>query len=350
MLVRPLPGASYHTLETILHSFADVNPDAVGRLNSAYGHSEKQGFTSASEENTRLPAPNLPTTTRRRGGPPVLLTLILLFSMAFVASAFWEYTPSPFPLSHLPDRHALMADHLTSAFLSRPYRTLLNENYDGALKLLEQRLKCAREGCPQANLRDYLFRTYPLTDLSLNRTDVTPSAVVLHWQGTDRGLNPVLVTNSDAILDASTPTGHTQASLDGSSSCGEEEIEYMEELADIHSAVGMLTAIDALLRSGYRPSRTLVFSLILGEASCDASNVSEHLYATYGELDFGTELDTPLFICKNGRFEALGRFIGMISRVMVVSHPPSATARQTEAKSSNEGEHRTARCGRILIH
>lgn len=34
---------------------------------------------------------------------------------------------------------------------------------------------------------------------SLNRTDVAKSAVVLHWQGTNSSLKPVLISNSDGV-------------------------------------------------------------------------------------------------------------------------------------------------------
>ncbi len=69
-------------------------------------------------------------------------------------------------------------------------------------------------------MRSFLLRTFPLLcvrsrtfthglaelsarlhfrDLSLNRTDVAESAVVLHWQGTDSSLQPVLISNSDGV-------------------------------------------------------------------------------------------------------------------------------------------------------
>lgn len=73
-------------------------------------------------------------------------------------------------------------------------------------------------------MRDYLHRTFPLLyvrdctlpftrgfatrtkrpvfhfrDPSVNRTNVAESAVVLHWQGTDSSLKPVLITNNDGM-------------------------------------------------------------------------------------------------------------------------------------------------------
>jgi len=333
MPVRPLPGASYHTLEAILHSFANVDPEAVGSLN-AYDPSEKQGYLS--EECTPLLSQPPSTPPRHRREQPILLFLILFFCLAFVASAFWGYSPHHFSLSYVPDRHAPLADYLASALQAQPYRTLVNENYDTALKIFDEKLQCSRGGCHEANLRDHLVRTFPLVDLSLNRTDITESALVLHWPGTDSGLKPVLITNSDALLHVRAPRGHARVSASGSSSpCSGEETEGMEVFADVQSAVGMLTAIDALLRSGHQPSRTLVLTLMLGNAA-DAPKVSEYLYTTYGDFGLGTESELPVLTCKGGRSGAPFTFI--------VSLPPTSAAEpHVQARPLDDAEPRMFR-------
>jgi hypothetical protein len=74
------------------------------------------------------------------------------------------------------------------------------------------------------------------------------------------------------------PQNYTQ-----DSSCGDNDTEHKWELADVQSGVGMLwvapflcscilfptsgfrIAVNSLLQSGYRPSRTLVLTLMLGE-------------------------------------------------------------------------------------
>lgn len=90
-------------------------------------------------------------------------------------------------------------------------------------------------------------------DPSLNRTDVADSAVVLHWQGTDSSLKPVLITNSDgmsgvsvqpsscivdsaiAVLDVKAPQTLAQ-----DLSCGDDNVEHKVESADVQSGVGMM--------------------------------------------------------------------------------------------------------------
>jgi hypothetical protein len=82
---------------------------------------------------------------------------------------------------------------------------------------------------------------------------VAESAVVLHWQGTDSSLKPVLITNSDgmsgvsvqllgcmvdlaiAVLDVKAPQMHAQHL-----SCGDDNVEHKVEMADVQSGVGMM--------------------------------------------------------------------------------------------------------------
>ena len=79
------------------------------------------------------------------------------------------------------------------------------------------------------------------------------SAVVIHWQGTDSKLKPVLVTNSDgmsgvsvqllsciinsviAVLDVKAPRRHAQ-----DVSCGDDDVEHMMDVADVQSSIGMM--------------------------------------------------------------------------------------------------------------
>jgi hypothetical protein len=84
---------------------------------------------------------------------------------------------------------------------------------------------------------------------------VAESAVVLHWQGTDSSLKPVLVTNSDgmsrvavqllgsivdlttAVLDVKAPQTQNHAQ---DLSCGDDNVEHKVEIADVQSGVGMM--------------------------------------------------------------------------------------------------------------
>ncbi|KAF8466067.1 hypothetical protein DFH94DRAFT_781616 [Russula ochroleuca] len=361
MPVRPLPGASYHTLETVLHSFANVDLEAVGSFN-APEPSEKQSHPS--NESTPLLDQTPDSRERNRRALPLLLVILVFFCLAFTASAFLGYSAHRLLMPDVPDRHASIAEHLSSALQAPSYRMLVNENYDGALVTMDQKSNCLRDGCHEVNVRDSLFRTFPIlcvpsctftrgithgTKLSagfhsrnpsLNRTDIAGSAVVLHWQGTDSSLKPVLISNSDAVLDVRAPQIHAQ-----DSSCGDVNIENEAELADVQSGVGMMIAVDALLRSRHQPSRTLILSLMLGEAS-DAPKVSEYLHATYGDLGLGMEFEPQASECRNQRFRASRVFrtlIGKVPGAVFTLRPMSSVSRHAQAKPFDEDEARVFR-------
>src|SRR6266852_1454156 len=130
MSSRPLPGASYHTLETILHSFANADLEAVGSLDTLESPSEKN--SPSSDESTPL----LKSRVRNHRGWPLLLELLVFFCLAFTASAFLGYSASRWLMPDVPDRHASIADHLSSVFQAQSQKTLVNEYYNGALVTL----------------------------------------------------------------------------------------------------------------------------------------------------------------------------------------------------------------------
>jgi hypothetical protein len=132
MSSRPLPGASYHTLETILHSFANVDLEAVGSLESLESPSEKMPLSSSDESTPLLESSRV----RIRHGLPMLLALLLFFCLAFTASALLGYSASRWLMPDVPDRHVSMADHLSSSFQAQSHRTLVNEYYNGALEMM----------------------------------------------------------------------------------------------------------------------------------------------------------------------------------------------------------------------
>jgi hypothetical protein len=133
MSSRPLPGASYHTLETILHSFANVDLEAVGSLETLESPSEKRPLSSSSDESTPLLENSR---ARNRHGLPMLLALLLFFCLAFTASALLGYSASRWLMPDVPDRHVSIADHLSSAFQAQSQKTLVNEYYNGALEMM----------------------------------------------------------------------------------------------------------------------------------------------------------------------------------------------------------------------
>jgi hypothetical protein len=133
MSVRPLPGASYHTaLDAVLHSFANVDPEAVGSL-TAYGPSEKMSYCP---EECRPLLDDASSTRRRRRGLPVLLALLVLSCLAFVASAFWGYSPLRLLSPNVPERHVPLVDRISTMLHSDLHRMLVNQDFRSAVQTM----------------------------------------------------------------------------------------------------------------------------------------------------------------------------------------------------------------------
>ena len=199
MSVRPLPGASYHTFDTFFHSFdhSDLEAAIVHRTSSCRP-SEKKNFDGFDEPEHHVDQPALAPHPHSRGrhyrGPPVLLSVIVLCCLAFVASAFWSYSSSLPPLPDVPDRHAPLANYLSSAFRTQSsFRKLVDEHYDGALEMtcvagsswpwpwrwliiaweriryIKNSFECAHGGCGEdLDLRHYLLQAFPLECVTIN--------------------------------------------------------------------------------------------------------------------------------------------------------------------------------------
>ena len=110
MATRPLPEASHHTADLTFHSSPDVDPEAV----DSYGLSEKEPpNTIQTSQGTAHPR-------RRR---PIISIILLLFCLAFVASA---YTGNTFhdrfftDVVCVPERHAPLADYISATFRTEP--------------------------------------------------------------------------------------------------------------------------------------------------------------------------------------------------------------------------------------
>lgn len=305
MSVRPLPGASYHTFD----AFPYTDLEALDHFDTPPGYDispsdEKDGFDHTFHRECRCQQQHHSSSRRqsRYRGPPVLLSIIVLCCLAFVASAFWQYSSNALP--HVPRRHASLADRLSSAFRTESQRAMINKHYDSALQMIHRKLECSSVGCDDGHpidVRGSLLQTFTLENPSVKQVLVGESALVLHWQGTNSGLKPVLVGNNHAVLDVTMTGGIPPSDL--SLLCGDEP-EHFEELMDVQSGVGLLIAVDALLRSGYQPSRTLVLSLTLGDAS-DAPKVSQYLHDTYDESGLVMEFELHPPVCRDERFKLL---------------------------------------------
>ncbi|KAH9053139.1 hypothetical protein EDB87DRAFT_1653686 [Lactarius vividus] len=289
MAARPLPGATYHTADFAFHSSPDADLEAV----DSYDPSEKEPSTL--ENRIHLPIQTSHDKARPRRGPPVLLILLLLCCLAFVVSAFTgDASDDPLldlDLSCVPERHVPLAQQILAECRNASYAEWVYVIQERALDILKQKHNTSRIGCHAADVREYMRRSYPVVESSLDWTNVSQAAIVLRWQGADPNLKPRIVTNDPEVFGPEhEPTRAFQC-----------EDDAIEDEADVQSAVGLLTTVEALVQSGYQPSRTLVLSMMLGEAA-DAQKLSQYLHATYGKhgVDMGRKPPPPPS-CRSGR-------------------------------------------------
>ena len=139
MSLRPLAGASYHTIDTVpLFTYPDVDLEATGS-SDAYKH---HIYTYKGRHSPLNQTPASRTSHRR--GPPVLLVLLLLCCLAFVATALTGYpTNRVLHLPDVPEGHARLANNISAVLQVQPYRSMVEANYEGALEILYVYHRCA---------------------------------------------------------------------------------------------------------------------------------------------------------------------------------------------------------------
>jgi hypothetical protein len=129
-----------------------------------------------------------------------MLILLLLCCFAFVASAFTGSASDDQFFVCVPDRHAPLADKISAAFRPEPAAESVYVVQERALDILKQKHNStSRVGCHATNVRDYMRQTFSVVESSLHWTNVSQSAVVVHWQGTDRKLKPVAISNNPGL-------------------------------------------------------------------------------------------------------------------------------------------------------
>ncbi|KAH8993742.1 hypothetical protein EDB92DRAFT_1944442 [Lactarius akahatsu] len=335
MAARPLPGATYHTVDFAFHSSPDADPEAV----DSYGPSEKEPSTL--ESRIHLPIQTSHDKARTRRGPPVLLILLLLCCLAFVVSAF---TGSAFDddddddllLSCVPERLAPLAQQISAEFQTAPHAERVYVTQERALDILKQKHNTSRVGCHATNVRDYMRRSYPVVESSLDWTNVSQSAIVLRWQGADPKLKPRVFTNDPEVLGPEQEPARAFQCED----------KAIEDEADVQSAVGLLTAVERLVQSGYQPSRTHILSVMLGEAA-DVQKLSQYLHATYGKhgVDMGRKPPPPPW-CRSGRLpKMLDALLAFYDRLYWRVSALFAGKPVLHCLPADYGEHQDTACG-----
>ncbi|KAI0343219.1 carboxypeptidase S [Trametopsis cervina] len=135
---------------------------------------------------------------------------------------------------------------------------------------------------------------FPLVFKSLDLTKVNMHNIVLHWQGSNTTLKPILMTAHQDVVPVEPLTvdqwvhppfsGHYDGTyIWGRGSC--------DDKPDI---ISQLTTVDSLIRHGFKPTRTVVFAFGIDEESSGkegAGKIARFLEAKYGKDAFASLLD-----------------------------------------------------------
>ncbi|RLQ22706.1 M20/M25/M40 family metallo-hydrolase [Seongchinamella sediminis] len=128
--------------------------------------------------------------------------------------------------------------------------------------------------------RQFLEQTYPLTFSTLQVETVADYSLLLTWPGSEPVLKPVLLdSHYDVVpIEPGTEQDWTHPPFSGAVSDG--FLWGRGALDDKASVIATLEAVEALLRDGFQPQRTLLFSLAHDEeigGTDGAANIVRHL-------------------------------------------------------------------------
>ncbi|OCH84737.1 carboxypeptidase S [Obba rivulosa] len=149
---------------------------------------------------------------------------------------------------------------------------------------------------------DYIEQSFPVLHAKLKLTKVNTYALVYHWQGSNGSLLPVLLMAHEDVVPVEPTTIddwiHPPYSgfYDGTWIWGRGSCD------DKSSLIGILVAVESLIKKGFTPSRSVVLAFGIDEESAGtqgAGHLAGYLEETYGKdglamiLDEGGGYGTP---------------------------------------------------------
>ena len=104
----------------------------------------------------------------------------------------------------------------------------------------------------------FLGRAFPLAHATLRRRVVAEHSLLYTWTGSDPDLKPALLLAHQDVVPVETPDLWTHPPFDGKRAGG--FVWGRGTLDDKGSLVGILEAVEALLRAGFTPQRTVILA------------------------------------------------------------------------------------------
>lgn len=191
-----------------------------------------------------------------------------------------------------PSSHAPLIDTLDEIYGTKEFKLKAYESLGGAVRIPTV---CyddlgATEEDPRWKVFDdfhtYLEQRFPKVHVTLQRTKVATYALVYHWQGTDTSLKPLLLA---AHMDVVPTNAATEADWINPPFSGYYDGEWIwgrGSCDDKPGVIGIMTAIEALLEQGFKPTRTVILAYGIDEergGPTGAAAIGKYLVNTYGK-------------------------------------------------------------------
>ncbi|KAF8989260.1 hypothetical protein BDQ17DRAFT_1373393 [Cyathus striatus] len=146
---------------------------------------------------------------------------------------------------------------------------------------------------PFADFHEYLFETYPVIHKAANLTIVGGYSLIYTFKGSDSSLKPLLLTAHQDVVPAVTSLDRwTYPPFDGVIDGG---WIYGRGSSDCkNNLIALMTAVEHMLNSGWKPTRTLILAFGQDEeisGFSGAVNIDKHLKGVYGKNGIGMIVD-----------------------------------------------------------
>ncbi|OSD05272.1 carboxypeptidase S [Trametes coccinea BRFM310] len=144
------------------------------------------------------------------------------------------------------------------------------------------------------DLHLYLEQRFPLVHQNLRKTHVNKYALVYHWQGSNDSLKPALLTAHQDVVPVEPLTIDVWQHPPFSGYYDGEYIWGRGSCDDKPGLIGTLTAVEELLRIGFKPTRSIVLAYGIDEERggiSGATAIRDYLLKSYGEYGFSILVD-----------------------------------------------------------
>ncbi|EDQ98972.1 uncharacterized protein LACBIDRAFT_318408 [Laccaria bicolor S238N-H82] len=146
---------------------------------------------------------------------------------------------------------------------------------------------------PFVDMHKYLRDTFPLTHSATNLTVVGGFSLVYTWRGVNSSLKPLMLTGHlDVVPGVTSLDRWTYPPFDG---VIDGEWIYGRGSGDCkNNVIGILTAVEHLIHSGWVPYRTIVLAFGQDEevsGPLGATNIAKHLEDVYGKYGIAMIVD-----------------------------------------------------------